>query len=166
VFGQYILLYLQLYLIYYGSGCGRRQIAEPPKIMCFIFCFILSSNSFQWTEIHRAVRFDAVPLLSQKIPPIIGAVYGNCTSSFGVVMSQFIREFKDEGSLLQRFYQEQQTIFLFITTGSTVEKRRGNILVHMLSDQSLVRLGLFLLQASIRSLIKLVALLGIYLVSL
>ena len=107
MFGQYILLYLQLYLIYYGFGCERRQIAEPPKIMCFIFCSILSSNSLQWIEIHRAVRFDAVPLLSQKIPPTIGAVYGNCTSSFDVVMSQFIREFKDEGSLLQRFNQEQ-----------------------------------------------------------
>uniref|UniRef100_A0A2N9G7Z9 Uncharacterized protein n=1 Tax=Fagus sylvatica TaxID=28930 RepID=A0A2N9G7Z9_FAGSY len=80
-------------------------------------------------------------------------------------MSQFIREFRDEGSLLQRFNQEQQMIFLFITTGSTVEKRKGNILMHMLSDQSSVRPGLFLLQASIRSLIKLVALLGIYLAS-
>jgi hypothetical protein len=27
------------------------------------------SNSLQWTEIHRAVRFDTVPLLSEKIPP-------------------------------------------------------------------------------------------------
>jgi hypothetical protein len=27
---------LQLYLIYYKSGCGRRQIAEPPKIMCVV----------------------------------------------------------------------------------------------------------------------------------
>jgi hypothetical protein len=34
VFGLCILLYLQLYLIYYGSRCGRRQVAEPPKIMC------------------------------------------------------------------------------------------------------------------------------------
>jgi hypothetical protein len=29
---------------------------------------ILSSNSLQWTEIQRAVRFDAVPILSQKNP--------------------------------------------------------------------------------------------------
>jgi hypothetical protein len=36
VFGQCILLYLQLYFIYYKSGCGRRQIAEPPKIMCVV----------------------------------------------------------------------------------------------------------------------------------
>jgi hypothetical protein len=69
------------------------------------------------------VRFDAVPLLSEKIPPTIGAVCGNCTSSFGAVMSQFIREFRDEGSLLQRFNQEQQMIFLLITAGST--KRKG-----------------------------------------
>jgi hypothetical protein len=62
VFGKYILLCLQLYLIYYGSGCGHRQIAEPPKIICFVFCSILSTNSLQWTEIHRTVRFDAVPL--------------------------------------------------------------------------------------------------------
>ena len=70
MFGQCILLYLQLYLIYYGSGCGRRQIVELSKIMFFVFCSILSSNSLQWNEIHRAVRFDAVPLLSQKIPPL------------------------------------------------------------------------------------------------
>jgi hypothetical protein len=24
-------------LIYYKSGCGRRQVAEPPKIMCYVF---------------------------------------------------------------------------------------------------------------------------------
>jgi hypothetical protein len=63
LFGQCILLGLQLNLIYYGSGCGRRQIAEPPKIMFVIYsCFILSSYNLQRTEIHRAVRFDAVPL--------------------------------------------------------------------------------------------------------
>jgi hypothetical protein len=70
VFGQCILLFLQLNLIYYRSGCGRRQIAEPPKIMFVIcFCFILSSYSLQRTENLRAVRFDAVPLLPEKIPP-------------------------------------------------------------------------------------------------
>uniref|UniRef100_A0A2N9F174 Auxin efflux carrier component n=1 Tax=Fagus sylvatica TaxID=28930 RepID=A0A2N9F174_FAGSY len=37
------------------SGCGRRQIAEPPKIMCSVSCSILSSNSLQWTENLRAV---------------------------------------------------------------------------------------------------------------
>ena len=67
MFGQCILLYLQLYLIYYRSRCGRRQIAEPPKIMCFVFYSILSSNNLQWTEIYRAVMFDAIPLLSEKI---------------------------------------------------------------------------------------------------
>jgi hypothetical protein len=30
---------------------------------------ILSFNSPQRTEIQRAVRFDAVPILSEKIPP-------------------------------------------------------------------------------------------------
>jgi hypothetical protein len=62
LFGHCMLLYLQQYLIYYKSGCGRRQIAEPPKIMCSVSCSILSSNSLQWTENLRAVRFDAVPL--------------------------------------------------------------------------------------------------------
>uniref|UniRef100_A0A2N9EPH1 Uncharacterized protein n=1 Tax=Fagus sylvatica TaxID=28930 RepID=A0A2N9EPH1_FAGSY len=52
----------------------------------------------QWTEIHHVAKFDAVPLLSKKIVPPISVVYGNCTSSFGVVMSQFVREFKDEPS--------------------------------------------------------------------
>ena len=36
VFGQSILLYLQLYFIYYKSGCERRQISEPSKIMCVV----------------------------------------------------------------------------------------------------------------------------------
>ena len=36
VFGHCMLLYLQQYFIYYKSGCGRRQIAEPPKIMCVV----------------------------------------------------------------------------------------------------------------------------------
>uniref|UniRef100_A0A2N9IPU6 Uncharacterized protein n=1 Tax=Fagus sylvatica TaxID=28930 RepID=A0A2N9IPU6_FAGSY len=53
---------------------------------------ILSSNSPQRIEIQCAVRFDAVPILSEKIPPTIGAVCGNCTSSFGTVMSQFINK--------------------------------------------------------------------------
>ena len=134
--------------------------------LCVLYSVLFYHSTVSSGLRFIVLRFDAVPLLSQKIPFTIGAVYGNCTPSFGVVMSQFIREFKNEWSLLQRFNQVQQTIFLFITTGSTVEKRKGNILVHMLSDQSLVRLGLFLLQASIRSLIKLVALLRIYLVSL
>jgi hypothetical protein len=71
----------------------------------------------QWTEIHRTVIFVAVPLLSEKIGPPIGAVCGNCTSSFGAVMSQFIK------GEVQRFKQEQQMIFLLITAGST--KRKG-----------------------------------------
>ena len=75
---------------------------------------ILSFNSPQRTEIQRAVRFDAVPILSEKIPPTIGAVCGDCTSNFGAVMSQFIRKFRDEGSLLQRINQEQKMIFLLI----------------------------------------------------
>jgi hypothetical protein len=74
-------------LRYYESGCGRRQIAEPPKIMCIVFYSIFSSNSIQWTEIQHDVRFDAVPILSEKILPTIGAVCGDCTSSFGTVMS-------------------------------------------------------------------------------
>jgi hypothetical protein len=44
------------------------KIAEPPKIMCFVFYSILSSNSLQWTEIHDVAKFDAVPILSEKIP--------------------------------------------------------------------------------------------------
>ena len=77
---------------------------------------ILSFNSPQRTEIQRATRFVAVPILSEKIPPTIGAgaVCGNCTSNFGAVMSQFIRKFRDEGSLLQRINQEQKMIFLLI----------------------------------------------------
>ena len=70
MFGQCILLCLQLYLIYYRSECERRQIAEPPNIMFVICsCFILSSYNFQWIENLRAVRFDAVPILPEKIPP-------------------------------------------------------------------------------------------------
>jgi hypothetical protein len=26
-------------LIYYKSRCGRRQVAEPPKTMCYVFLF-------------------------------------------------------------------------------------------------------------------------------
>jgi hypothetical protein len=36
--------------------------------MCFVFYSIFSSNSLKWTEIQRAVRFDAVPILSKKNP--------------------------------------------------------------------------------------------------
>ena len=57
VFGHCMLLYLQQYLIYYRSGCRRRQIAKPPKIMCSVSCSILSSNSLQWTEIHDVAKF-------------------------------------------------------------------------------------------------------------
>ena len=69
VLGQCILLYLQLYLIYYKSLCERRQVVEPPKIMSvvsFYFGSILilfyHPNSLQWTEIHDTAKFDAVPL--------------------------------------------------------------------------------------------------------
>ena len=36
---------------------------------------ILSSNSPQRTEIQRAVRFDAVLILSEKIPPAEGIIH-------------------------------------------------------------------------------------------
>jgi hypothetical protein len=38
--------------------------------LCVLYSTLfLSSNSLQWTEIQCAVRFDAVPILSEKIPP-------------------------------------------------------------------------------------------------
>ncbi len=111
--------------------------------------------------------FDAVPILSKKIPPTIGAVCGDCTSSFGAMMSQFIREFRDEGSLLQRFNQEQQMIFLLIKSDSTKERKHtGACIVRSKLSSARASCDLFGLQALIRSLIKLVALLGIYPVSL
>jgi hypothetical protein len=104
-------------------------------IISFYFESVLTlfyyPNSLQWTEIHHVAKFDAVPLLSKKIVPPISVVYGNCTSSFGVVMSQFVREFKDEVSLLQRFNQEQQMIFLLITAGSTKRKERKHTGAHV-----------------------------------
>jgi hypothetical protein len=93
------------------------------KLCVIYFCSILSFNSLQRTEIQRAVRFDAVPILSEKIPPTIGAVCGNCTSSFGTVISQFInRKFRGEVSLLQSFNQEQQMMFLLSSACSTQRK--------------------------------------------
>ena len=53
VFGQCILLYLQLYLIYYRSGCGRRQVVEPPKIMCVISVLAL----FYHPTVPNGLRF-------------------------------------------------------------------------------------------------------------
>ena len=104
MFGQYILLCLQLYLIYYISECGHRQIAEPLKIMCFVFYSILSSNSLQWIEIHRAVRFDAIPLLSEKISPT------KCNMSFMNYYYYFFYRNKDKScqsvtqSCLSKFF--------------------------------------------------------------
>jgi hypothetical protein len=53
VFGQCILLYLQLYLIYYRSGCGCRQVVEPPKIMCVISVLAL----FDHSTVSNGLRF-------------------------------------------------------------------------------------------------------------
>ena len=136
-------------------------------IVSFYFGSVLTlfyyPNSLQWTEIHHVAKFDAVPLLSKKIVPPISAVYGNCTSSFGVVMSQFVREFRDEVSLLQRFNQEQQMIFLLITAGSTKRKERKHTGAHVVwsnLSSAWASCDLLGLQALICSLIKLVALLG------
>jgi hypothetical protein len=93
------------------------------KLCVMYSASIFSSNSLQRTENLRVVRFDAVPILSEKIPPTIGAVCGNCTSSFGTVMSQFInKKFRDGVSLLQKFNQEQQMMFLLISACSTQRK--------------------------------------------
>jgi hypothetical protein len=74
VLGQCILLYLELYLIYYKSLYGCRQVAEPPKIMCVVsfyfgsvFALFYHPNNLKWTEIHRTAKFDAIPLLSPKL---------------------------------------------------------------------------------------------------
>ena len=61
-----MLLYLQQYLIYYRSGCERRQITEPPKIMCSVSCSILSFNSLQWTEIHDVAKFWCGSIIAWK----------------------------------------------------------------------------------------------------
>ena len=53
VFGQCILIYLQLYLIYYRFGCGRRQVAEPPKIMLVISVLAL----FYHPTVSNELRF-------------------------------------------------------------------------------------------------------------
>ena len=53
VFGQYILLYLQLYLIYYRSGCKCRQVAELLKIMCVISILAL----FYHPTVFNRLRF-------------------------------------------------------------------------------------------------------------
>jgi hypothetical protein len=59
----------------------------------------------------------------KKYPPSIGAVCGNCTSSFGTVISQFINgKFRDEVSLLESFNQEQQMMFLLSSACSTQRK--------------------------------------------
>jgi hypothetical protein len=58
VFGQCILLYLQLYFIYYRSGCGRRQVAEPPKIMCVVsFYFGSIIALFYHPTVPNGLRF-------------------------------------------------------------------------------------------------------------
>jgi hypothetical protein len=44
----------------------------------------------------------------KKFPPSIGAVCGDCTSSFGAVISQFIREFRDVVGLLQHARQREK----------------------------------------------------------
>ena len=78
-------------------------------------------------------------------------------------MSQFVREFRDEVSLLQRFNQEQQMIFLLITAGSTKRKERKHTGAHVVRSNlssAWASCNLFGLQALIRSLIQLVALLG------
>jgi hypothetical protein len=43
---------------------------------------ILSFNSLQRTEIQRAVRFDAVPILSEKIPPTTKMILYGCNITF------------------------------------------------------------------------------------
>ena len=71
VLGQRILLYLYLYQLYYKSLCGRRQVAEPPKICVlylfvlnqFLLCFIIQSVSNGLRIIMAKVLF-AVLLLS------------------------------------------------------------------------------------------------------
>ena len=58
VFGQYILLYLQLYLIYYRFGCGRRQVAEPSKIMCVVSFYFRSVLAlFYHPTVPNRLRF-------------------------------------------------------------------------------------------------------------
>ena len=51
------------------------DVGKLPNLLklCVMYSgFILSSNSpQQTTEIHRAVRFDTIPILSEKIPPTI-----------------------------------------------------------------------------------------------
>ena len=58
-----------VFVIYYKSLRGRRQVAKPPKIMCvipFYFGSVLAlfyrPNNLQWTDIHDVAKFDAVPL--------------------------------------------------------------------------------------------------------
>ena len=59
-------------MIYYKSLQGRKQVTESPKILCFVFnyllgsWFILSSKRLLWAGIPHAKIVDTVPLLSKK----------------------------------------------------------------------------------------------------
>jgi hypothetical protein len=115
-------------------------------VVSFSFRSILTlfyhPNSFQWTEIHRGQGFICGSITVTFYVPSIGTVCGKLhfkLRRYDVSVHQRI----------QRFNQEQQMIF-FRYSRLNKEKRKGNILVHILSDQSLV----FGLQALIRSLIK------------
>ena len=65
--------------------------------VCFgsILVLFYHPNSLQWIEIHHDQGFICGSITVTFYVPTIGIVCGNCTSSFGAMMSQFIRKLKD-----------------------------------------------------------------------
>ena len=70
---------LLLYLIYYKSLCGCRQVAEPPKItwvVSFGFGSILAlfyhPNSLQWTKFHEVTKlFCGSIIVTFYVPSVV-----------------------------------------------------------------------------------------------
>ena len=102
-------------------------------VVSFYFGLVLAlfyhPNSLQWTEIHRIVMFVAVPLLSEKIGP----------SNWRHLWELHIKFRHCDVSVHQRVqgWSIDDIFAHYIMLNK--EKRKGNILVHKLSDQISVR---------------------------
>jgi hypothetical protein len=94
-----------------------------------ILALFYHPNSLQWTEIHHGQGLFAVLLLSHFKFLQLAPSVGNCTSSFGVMMSQFIRKLrystKSNGwyfcSLRQTQQREKDSRFTYQVCQTTIQ---------------------------------------------